>query len=183
MSSASPRYGLPAIVLHWAVALGALTAVALALYLDTLELGDTKTLVLATHKSVGLTVLALMTLRLAWRLTHSAPPLPPSTPPWQRRAAGATHGLLYVLMLGLPVTGYVSVAARGRDTVVFGLFKMPDLVPLSRTLANQAETLHTNGQYVLYVLVGLHAAAALYHHYVVRDGLLKRMWPGGSAAQ
>jgi cytochrome b561 len=181
MSDLSPprRFGAVAIALHWTVALAVLGAVGLALYLETLELGETKTLVLTVHKSVGLTILGLMAVRVVWRLTHRAPPLPAGMTAWQRWAAHATHVMLYLLALSMPVTGYMSVAARGRETTFFGLFKVPEIVPLDRGLSNLSETLHTNGQYVLYALVGAHVAAALYHHFIVKDDILRRMWPQG----
>jgi cytochrome b561 len=175
--SSPPRYGGVAIALHWLVAIAVIGTVAMALYLDTLELGETKNLILTIHKSVGLIILATMAVRIVWRLTHRAPPLPPTLAPWQRFVAHTTHWLLYAIALAMPITGYMSVAARGRETMFFGLFKVPDLVPLDRALSNLSETLHTNGQYALYALVGAHVAAALWHHFVAKDGVLQRMWP------
>jgi cytochrome b561 len=176
---APQRFGTVAIALHWIVAAAVLGTVALALYLDTLELGDTKNLLLSTHKSVGLAILGLMALRLVWRLTHRVPPLPATMTAWQRMAAHTTHVGLYVIALAMPVTGYMSVAARGRETTFFGLFRVPELVPLDRALSNLSENLHTNGQYVLYALVGVHVVAALYHHFIAKDDILRRMWPQG----
>ncbi|MDX2144490.1 MAG: cytochrome b [Rhodospirillaceae bacterium] len=177
--AAPQRFGTVAIALHWIVAGAVVGTVALALYLDTLELGETKNLMLTAHKSVGLTILALMALRVVWRLTHRAPPLPATMTAWQRWAAQATHIFLYVIALAMPVTGYMSVAARGRETTFFGLFRVPEIVPLDRALSNLSENLHTNGQYVLYALVGAHVAGALYHHFIAKDDILRRMWPQG----
>jgi cytochrome b561 len=171
------RFGPIAILLHWSVALVIVVVVALGLYLESLDLGDTKNLVLATHKSIGLTILGLMCVRVAWRLTHPAPPLPATMSQLQRWLANMTHVALYVVAFAMPLSGYTSVAARGRDTEFFGLFLVPTWVPLDRAWSNASETAHVYGQYVLYALVAAHVAAALYHHFIVRDDVLKRMWP------
>jgi len=178
--TAEPKYGAVAIFFHWLTALALLSAVILALYVQELDLGDTKALMLALHKSIGLSIFILAWARLAWRLTHRAPPLPGDTPIWQRIAAHATHTLLYLTVIAMPVSGYISVAARGRETAFFGLFMVPEVVPLDRALSNLTETLHRNGQYALYALVALHVGAAAYHHFIKRDGLLRRMWPRSS---
>ncbi|MDX2224653.1 MAG: cytochrome b [Rhodospirillaceae bacterium] len=172
------RYTATAIALHWAIATAALIAVGLALTVERLDLGDTKDALLELHKSVGSLIWVLMVARLGWRLGHP-PPAPVVQPAWQRLAAKAVHATLYVLLLAMPVTGYVSVAARGRTTTVFGLFDLPRWVPLDRGLARTAENVHDLGQYALYGLVALHVGAGLYHHFVARDRVLERMWPFG----
>ena len=91
-------------------------------------------------------------------------------------AAAATHGLLYVTLFAFPVTGYISLAARGRDISIFGLFDLPQLVERSRLLSANSRDLHDYGQYAFYALVALHVAAALYHHFIVKDDILRRMW-------
>lgn len=175
------RYTPPAIALHWLVAVAVVTAVALALVVQQLDLGETKDRLLALHKSIGLSILVLTMGRLAWRLIRPAPPLPASMPAWQRAAARAVHAGLYLLTFAMPVSGYVSVAARGRSTALFGLFDVPRWVPLDRAAARAAENIHATSQYALYALIALHVAAGLYHHYVARDAMLARMWPGSGA--
>ena len=119
-------------------------------------------------------------LRALVSRTHRPPALPNTMTSLQRIAATATHACLYAITIAMPITGYISVAARGRETTFFELFVVPSWVPLDRALSNLTETAHRYGQYAVYALVALHVAAALYHHFVVRDGLLRRMWPGRS---
>ena len=84
--------------------------------------------------------------------------------------------LLYVIALAMPVSGYIAVTARGRETSFFGIFTLPQWVSPNRALAHTAETVHFISQYVLYALVAAHVGAALYHQFIVRDHLLRRMW-------
>ena len=169
-----------AITLHWGSAAAIAGTVILAWYFMALDTGDERTALLAIHKSVGTAILALAAVRLGWR-AFNPPPGPPLAaspqPAWQRRAAGLTHGLLYVLMVLMPVTGYVAEAARARKTDFFGLFDIPRLVPLDRKLSFYAQTTHSYAQYALYALIAAHVGAALYHQFVLRDRLLDRMWP------
>lgn len=170
-------YGRTAVALHWIVAACLLFAVALGLFLGNVEESDTTEQILAIHKSFGLTVFILACVRLVWRLTHRPPPLPATMSAAQRVAANATHALLYVTILAMPVAGYVAVAARGRETRFFGLFEVPQWTPLSRMLSQNATTVHVYGQYLLYALLAAHIGAALYHRFVLKDDVLARMWP------
>ncbi len=174
------RFGAVAIALHWSTALAIAGTSILAWYIEALDTGDQRTALLAIHKSVGAAILMLAAFRLAWRGFHPAPPYASPQPAWQRRAAGCAHGLLYALMIVMPVTGYVSEAARARDTDFFGLFGIPRLAPLDRKLSFYAQAAHAYAQYALYALVAAHVAAALYHQFILRDGLFARMWPRNS---
>jgi len=179
MQQSAQKYGMVAMTLHWTVAALIVFAVVLALYMGGLDRGNTKDLILGIHKSVGLTILLLTCGRGVWRLTHPAPPLPHTMPILQRHLAHATHALLYVIAVAMPITGYIAVAARGRETSFLGLLPVPILVPLDRALAHNAESIHVYSQYALYALVAGHVGAALYHHFVTRDDILRRMWPRG----
>ena len=171
------RYGIVAICLHWMIALFVICAVGLALTIEQLDIGDTKTALTTLHKSVGLTIFLLTTARLVWRLSHPAPPLPQSMPALVRRGAFVTHVTLYALTFAMPVSGYISVAARARETTFFWIVDIPRWVPLDRGLSRTAEFLHTNGQYVLYALLIGHVGAALYHRLVLKDLIFQRIWP------
>ena len=151
------------------VALG-LTSV----YVDSAETTRTATFF---HQSVGTVVLVLAIFRFGWRLGHAVPPLPASMPGYQRVAAAAAHVALYIMLAALPVTGYIGLAARGRPINIFGLFDLPRVVPLDRQLSVFSQNLHAYLQYPFYGLLLLHVAAALYHHYVVKDDILRRMAP------
>lgn len=136
-----------------------------------------------THKSWGFVVFALALLRVVWRLfNRQTPALPEGTPRWQHISAEATHGLLYVLMLALPISGWVMSAASPTqdllniENMVFGLFALPDpWTPGNRGVADAAEAVHYWASVGLAVLLVLHAGAALKHHFIDRDNVLARM--------
>lgn len=132
------------------------------------------------HKWVGVTVLLLAVLRLTWRLTHRAPPLEAQMPAWQRAVAHLTHSLLYVLLLVMPVTGWIYSNYSGYPVVYLGKVPLPNLVERNRELAAGWLDVHVTLSIILAVLVGLHVVAALYHQFIVRDGTLRRMlaWRG-----
>ncbi|MCS6945127.1 MAG: cytochrome b [Sutterellaceae bacterium] len=171
----SGRYTRTAIVLHWTVAALIVVAFPLGLYMQTLEFSPAKLRLYSYHKWIGVTVFALALLRLAWRLTHPAPPLPQHASAWQRRAAAVTHGALYALMLAIPLSGWLMSSAKGVPTVWFGVLPLPDLVGRDEVLAATLKRLHMTLNYTLAVLVAAHVAAALKHHLVDRDDVLRRM--------
>lgn len=176
------KYGSVAIFLHWLMAAGLALLVPLGLLSASLDESDAATrAILALHKSIGITIFGLVWLRALWRLTHPAPPLPSDMRAIMRRAAAVTHFMLYAIVFVMPVTGYIAVAARGRDTTYFGLFDVPQWVPLDRVLALNAQTAHDLGQYVLYALLAAHIGAAAFHRYVLKDQITSRMWPGRQA--
>jgi cytochrome b561 len=128
------------------------------------------------HKWAGVTILALAAVRLAWRLTHR-PPAPPPMPAWQQRASALTHGLMYALFFAIPLVGWAYSSAAGFPIVWFGVLPLPDFVPADKALAEAIKPWHGRLAWALVVLVALHVAAALKHHFIDRDGLLSRMRP------
>jgi cytochrome b561 len=180
MASAMPRterYHRVAIWFHWSIALLVLANLALGLLHESLF--DGIGWVMPIHKSIGLTVLALTLGRIAWRLTHRPPPHPSTMPAWERAAAGTTHFLFYVLMLALPLSGWamVSGSAKRRPLEFFGLFDVPYL-PVGPSVGSAAGNAHGLLGWIMLALVLLHVAAALRHHFVLRDGVLGRMGVG-----
>jgi cytochrome b561 len=171
------RWGSVAQAFHWLIA--ALIVVQGAIGLTMVELGTTptKVRVFALHKSNGLTVLALVLLRLAWRLTQRAPREVPM-PAWQRAAARLSHFLLYVLILALPFSGWLFNSAANFPLEWFGLFHVPSLTrgldPVLKAFALRA---HVVLFWVLVAVVAIHVATALWHHYRQRDDVLRRMLP------
>ncbi|NLG60552.1 MAG: cytochrome b [Gammaproteobacteria bacterium] len=131
----------------------------------------------ALHKSVGLTLLALVALRLAWRLFAGSPRPVPGTPTWQKRMADLTHAALYVLMFAIPLSGWLFNSASGYPLQWFKLFNLPAIAGSSEALADLASQVHVVGFWLLVLLVAAHAGAALYHHFVQRDDTLRRMLP------
>ncbi len=190
MSDAAGRYTRVAIGLHWLIAAGIFVLIALGLAMTQLKLpASTMFRLYQLHKSVGITVLLAVLARVAWRLGHPPPPLPAGLPAYERRAAGGTHLLLYVLMLFLPLTGWAMVSASPFNipTVLFGVVPWPHL-PVVSTLAHKApveaafKAIHTYAAWALIALLALHTGAALRHHFVLRDGVLARMLPTVSRA-
>ncbi|MEQ8655241.1 MAG: cytochrome b [Kiloniellales bacterium] len=189
MSTVSERYSSVAIALHWLIALAIILQLASGLWMvDALTVKETQMRafqVYQWHKSLGLTVLILSLLRLFWRLTHRAPPLPEGMTAWERLAAKATHVLFYVLIIALPLTGWVVVSASklGLPTLYWNLFEWPHL-PLGdmaadakAVLEERVGTLHEFLAYATIGLLVLHIGAALKHHLVERDDVLSRMIP------
>ncbi len=171
------RYTRVAMALHWLTALLIFCGLGLGLFMTGLEFSPTKFRLYAWHKWIGITVFLAAAARLAWRAGHAPPPLPPSTPAWQRLTAAWTHRLLYVLLLAIPVSGWIYSSATGISVVYLGLVPLPDLVAKDRELARTLLTVHQALNFTLATLVILHVVGALRHHFVDRDGTLARMLP------
>ena len=173
----SARYTGTAIALHWLIFVLIACGFALAVYMVDLPLSPQKLKYFSWHKWIGVTIFMLALARVAWRLTHGAPALPPSMPAWQQRVAAATHVLLFVLIVVIPLTGWLYSSAAGVPTVYLGLLQLPDLVARDKALADQLRLVHVSLNYIMLALVVVHAAAALKHHLVDRDDVLRRMLP------
>ena len=176
MNHAAPRYTTTAIALHWLLGLAILGSFTLGVYMADLPFSPTRLKLYNWHKWAGITILALSALRLLWRLTHR-PPAPPPMPAWQGAAAHAVHWALYALFFAVPLMGWAYSSAAGFPIVVYGVLPLPDFVAPDRALAESLKPLHGLLAYTLMALVLLHAAAALKHHFIDRDGLLHRMLP------
>ena len=172
------RYTLTAQALHWLTALLMLCVVPLAWIMLSLAKSDpSRGFYFNLHKSFGLTILAIVAVRLVWRATHPAPPLPAGFERWNRAMAFASHWLLYLVLLGMPISGYILSSAGGFPVHYFGLFTLPQL-PKNPALANAADWVHVGlGQWMVYGLVALHVLATTWHVAVRRDGVLGRMLP------
>jgi cytochrome b561 len=172
----TPRqsYSKPAVLMHWLVALLILTNLAVGWYMDTFA-RDSFGQVLFWHASIGSLILVLAVFRLSWRLTHTPPALPATVTRWQVIASDVTHALLYALMLGVPLTGYVHRLAGGHPVSFFGLGALPNFIGKDEPLRLLTHTLHKTLVFVLAVLVIGHIGAALKHRFVNRDGVAERM--------
>lgn len=169
------HYTRTAVGLHWLVAGLIITGLFMGWTMTEMEVSPQKLKVYNWHKWVGVTVLLLAILRLVWRFTHRPPPLSAATPPWQRAAAHGGHALLYVLMLVMPLTGWIYSNLTGYPVVYLGKIPLPDLVERNRELAETWVKVHATLGIVLAVVVVGHVLAALYHQFLMRDGTLLRM--------
>ena len=171
------RYSRTAIALHWIVALLILANLALGLYTVGLPLSPAKLRNFSFHKWIGVTVFLLAAARLAWRLWHAPPALPVAMAPWERRSAHVTHVLLYALFFAAPLTGWLFSSASGFQTVYLGAFPIPDLLSKDKALADALKLAHKSINYTMAGVIVFHVAAALKHHFVDQDDVLRRMLP------
>jgi cytochrome b561 len=180
------RYHTVAIALHWLIAVLLITNIGLAWYFNTLH-GLAKLAVIQIHKPVGITILMLSLARLAWRFISPPPPLPATVTGWERWAAHTVYVLFYVVMIGMPLTGWAMVSASQLIAVYpinFGLFHWPAIGPLTSLPAAQMKQTHALFQAshgllakLAYVLIVLHVGAALRHQFIRRDEVVWRMFP------
>ena len=169
-------YGWLAKLLHWVIAGLVFYLIYLGLEGSSLESGDEKSALRALHKSVALLTLTLMTLRLVWRLANSRPADPPETPGWQNAAALWAHRAIYAAVY-FQLTVGILVAGQ-RPIPFFGLFEIGPLLAENREQHEFFESLHEVGWIVIALLVGIHVLAALYHHLIRKNDVLKRMTTG-----
>lgn len=178
-SGAIKRYHPLAIVLHWVLGLALVAIFCFGVYMADLPFSPQRLKLINWHKWAGICILALSALRLLWRLSHPAPPLPDkivqAMPDWQAKAHHATHIALYALFFVVPLIGWAYSSAAGFPVVLFGQIPLPDLVGADKALAEVIKPWHQISAFALATLVVLHVAAALKHQLIDRDGLLKRM--------
>jgi cytochrome b561 len=177
VQSSQSRYTTAAIALHWLMALMILGSIILGLYMVGLELSPRKLKLYSWHKWAGVTIFLFTCLRVLWRLTHPAPPLPPNVPKWQHNAAHVTHLAIYVLLFAIPLSGWLMSSAFGFQVVYFGVLPIPDLLAKNKVLAEQLKELHEALNIALWILLFVHVVAAVKHHVIDRDSVLHRMLP------
>jgi cytochrome b561 len=164
--------------LHWVIALAVLGQIAFGWYLQTVpRLTPDRTVFVNLHKSTGLVIGILILVRLAWRLTHEPPPLPAAMPVWERRAARASHVLLYVCMLIMPLAGYTASNFSKFGVKLFNRIVLPPWGVDDRAVYAFFNGLHVATSYVFVALIAIHIAAALKHLFLSRYGVFRRMLP------
>ena len=172
------RWGALSQLFHWLIAALIAVQVVLGLTGVALPLGMAKLATLARHKSLGITILGLALLRLGWRAVNPTPALPGNLRPYERRLARLTHAALYALLIALPLTGWMMSSARGFPVSWFNLVQLPNLLSRSVPLYHTLVRVHVALAITLGAVLTLHIAAAIKHHFVLRDDILRRMLPG-----
>jgi cytochrome b561 len=173
-------YGAIAKLLHWSIVLLLIAQFIFASLAEDLPDGAGQLEMLGRHKSFGMLILLLALARIAWRLANPTPRPAPGTPRWQRIAAASTHGLLYLLILAQPLVGWAMSSAGGHPVALFDWFAFPAIVAPDHDLHEALEEVHELLAGTIVAVAALHAAAALYHHFLLRDDVLRRMLPFGA---
>ncbi len=171
-------YDLVARTFHWLIALLVVVQASIALVLPSLLPKTAEDSLTNWHLSVGSTILFIMLLRLAWRLTHTPPPPLADLPPALRLLSRATHWAFYVILIVLPLLGWTAASAYGATVRLFGLIPLPSLVAPDKPFAEAVGRVHATVAFVLLALIVLHIAGALYHALIKRDRVIHRMLRG-----
>jgi len=177
--SADHHYDVVQRTLHWTMAVVILLAVAIGIYCEYALVPGTplRRALLDIHKSLGMTALVLVVIRLAYRLVKGAPAYREHLNALVHAGAEMAHWALYAVMFYMPITGYINSGAGGNTLPWFGLFQWPRLVPLDKPLAHWGSYLHGWGAYAIYTLLTLHIAAVVWHQFIRKDSILSRMLP------
>ncbi|MGI9424687.1 MAG: cytochrome b [Hyphomicrobiaceae bacterium] len=182
--SAERTYSTTARFFHWLTVLLILTTVPIGFIMT--ERGEagiwdaTTNFLYSSHKSLGVIILAVVALRLIYRIFNGAPPDEPTLKGLQRVAAHVAHWSLYGLLIAVPIVGWVATSMFPALDV-FGVVKLPALAAPNKAMAEQLFDLHDVLGKVLLIIIAIHFVAALFHHFVLRDGVLRRMWPARKA--
>lgn len=171
------RYSRTAKFFHWTVGLLVLTIVPVGILMDNIASGPTQNSLYQLHKSVGLLILILMTMRIIYRFSYGAPSSEPTLKPWERAVSGTVHWVLYGLLIVNPLLGLFALSAYGAPTPFFGLFQIPPLIAKNVALADRLFFFHTWIGWAIGALFCLHIAGALQHYLIKRDGVMQRMLP------
>jgi len=179
LTNTRDRYGAASIAMHW---LMFLLLVAVFSCIELRELypkgSDMRAALKSWHFTLGLTVFALVWLRLALRLSQAVPAITPQPARWQDILGKLVHLALYAFMIGMPLLGWLILSGEGKPVPFYGL-ELPGLIAENEALAEDFEELHKTIGEIGYYLIGLHTLAALFHHYFLKDNTLRRMLPGG----
>lgn len=175
---ASVSYDPISRIAHWLTFILVAAEFTVGWWMPEIEWGTRPVGLIGVHLALGGSILVVVALRVIWRFTHAAPPPPQDVPAWQQRLAGVTHFVLYALLFIMPLTGWISASAREWTVKAFWLIPLPAIVPPHTGFAFQLGDLHAGVLcWVLLGVIGLHAVAALYHHFIKHDSVLQRMLP------
>lgn len=177
INNTDQAYGLVAQTLHWLVVVAIAAQFIWAWRIDEAESIRSEFQLVNQHKSIGMTVLGLVVLRLLWRAFNRPPAFPASMSAWERAAASSAHWLLYALILAMPLSGWAYTSAAGFGPEFFGLLDIPDLVGQSECLEEIFDEIHEWLAIAIATVVAIHVLAVVRHQFILKDGLLRRMLP------
>lgn len=175
LKNTQTTYGSVNKLLHWSIGLLIIGIIGLGLYMTSMDKSDFKWELYGLHKSFGMVVLVLVVARVLWRFLNVTPDLPASMPQWQKTASKLTHYGLYLFMVVYPFSGFLMSVMGGRGVDVFSFIHVPAFTDGKTDFASNAHYIHVNLTYFAIGLISFHILAALYHHFVVKDDVLKRM--------
>jgi cytochrome b561 len=172
-------YSLTARTFHWITVALVLTMLPIGIAIANFDLGAAvEDPLYHIHRSIGALVLVITVARLIYRLRNPAPPLPADMPLWQQTAAHGTHWALYALLIVQPIMGWIATSAYRAPVLFFWLFELPPIWPENRPFSEAMFVVHRSIGVLIAILITVHIAAALYHYFVLKDGVLKRMVSG-----
>ena len=177
LRNTSDSFGAIAKIFHWLIALGIIGMLTVGLIMVDMDPSPTKKILYSLHKSTGVVILFLVILRLTWRLLNPVPQLPSSLRPWHHHLAKLSPFALYTLMFMMPFSGFTLSEAAGYPIVVYNLFTIPNILPKNLEVAKNAVMVHKYGGFALIGILILHVSAALYHHFILKTNILRRILP------
>lgn len=176
INNSNQRYGLVSVLFHWLMAILIVVMLILGLYMATLPLGPDKLKLYGLHKAWGAIILGLVVLRFLWKLSQLTPLLPSSMKKWEIGAAKIGHAALYVLMVAMPLSGWMMSSAAGFPVSVFGWFSLPNLVEPDSELKVLFAEIHESLAFALIAVIIGHVGAVILH-YIRKEPILQRMLP------
>lgn len=174
IKNSEQRFGIITILFHWLMAILIIGLLALGVYMTRIPISATKLKLYGLHKEFGVLALFLVFIRIVWRIININPSLS-SLPRWERIAARAMHYLFYLLMFAVPISGWLLTSSAGLPVSFFGLFILPDVVAANDSSLQLYIAIHKWLAYGLMVAITGHIAAALKHHFINKDDILRRM--------
>ena len=170
------KYNLTARLFHWVMGTMIIIMFIVGSTMEDITDTNLKSLAYSLHKATGIVILAMAILRVLWRLSNAVPALPETLKKWQATSARLVHFGLYAILFVMPLSGWGLSSAAGYPVSVYGLFTVPNLMEKNDELKELLEDIHGVGANALLFLLAAHVGAALYHHFILKDNTLRRMW-------
>ncbi len=178
LKNSSTGYGWMTKSFHWVMAIVIIGIIIAGFIMTRMDPSDTKWFVYGQHKAFGVIILLLIPMRIIWRFLNTHPALPQTVPNWQKKAANANILLLYILVVVMPVSGFMMSYFGKHPINMFGLFTIPSSEEKIADISGTAHWIHMQVAWVIAASVLLHIGAAVHHHFILKDNTLSRMMPG-----